>query len=110
MDSENRRRFERHRHRVPCRLTQGGEASRGFVVDVSAGGLFVETKARYDPDTPVCLRIDPENRDPFEVMTRVRRKLDKHRDISAVETASGLALVLDGSHEAYFTLLAELMN
>jgi Tfp pilus assembly protein PilZ len=50
----------RFRKRLPCRLDQGTSASSALVLNVSRGGLSVQTSAQVRPGDRVRIELNPE--------------------------------------------------
>jgi hypothetical protein len=53
----HRRRHERVKRRFPCEFFTEGQRYRGIVVDVSRGGLFVQTEASTAPGSEIELHL-----------------------------------------------------
>ncbi len=101
------RKFRRETHRVPCELRFGGTDHRGFVLDISAGGLFVQTKATAPDGTEVQLVLRSPDRDPIHLTATVARTKTSHRAVAAVKTG-GMGLQVDSAPEDFFQLGMEL--
>lgn len=56
----DKRERQRKKRRISCELQVDGKAYPGIVMDFSAAGLFVQTRARPRPDTPVTVTLRPE--------------------------------------------------
>ena len=52
----------RFRKRLPCRFDPGTSASSALVLNVSRGGLFVQTSAQVRPGDRVRIELSPEAR------------------------------------------------
>jgi Tfp pilus assembly protein PilZ len=104
----NDRRFERHRARIACRIKVGTEEQRGFVTDISAGGLFLETRRALDADTKLVLTLDlSDDSAPLVLMGHVARARRSHRSVASV-VSPGIAVELESAPEAYFQLVLDL--
>lgn len=65
---------KRHRWRLPCEVLFEGSSARGFVLDLSATGLFVQTSARLRPGATVEVRLQIANLpEPLLLHARVAR-------------------------------------
>ena len=53
----HRRRYERVKRRFPCEFLIEGQRYRGIVVEVSRGGLFVQTDASTAPGKEIELHL-----------------------------------------------------
>ena len=42
---------------MPCEIVFEGERAKGFVLDLSAGGLFIQAQTRIGPGTPLEIRL-----------------------------------------------------
>jgi hypothetical protein len=106
-DEPDQRRFERSKVRIPCALELPESSHAGFVLDLSASGLFVQTSASAEEGTKVRLILREPGRDPIALEARVVRLRGSHRSVAAVRTG-GLGFALSNAPEAYFQLLVEL--
>ena len=104
----DKRKFRREAHRVPCELRIGGRDHRGFVLDISARGLFVQTKATAPDGTEVQLVLRGPDRDPIHLTATVARIKASHRAVAVVKTG-GLGLRVDSAPEDFFKLVMELV-
>ncbi len=57
----NRRREERKKKRITCEILVGDQVQRGIVLDVSSGGLFVQTGATLTLGAEVEVHISPSS-------------------------------------------------
>ena len=106
----SRRQFERARLRVPCELHLPDRRHTGFVVDVSASGLFVQTSAK--PELGIEFRLvmrDPETGEDMELVARVAREHGSHRGVSAVR-AKGIGLELKAAPPSFYAHLIDLSS
>ncbi len=81
-----------------------GQNYRGVVTDLSARGLFIQTKTVADEDTEVQVRLYDVDSDPIDLIARVARRRTSHRSLAALEMG-GLGLRVVSAPEAYFELL-----
>lgn len=100
----DRRKFPRDKHRVPCDLVIEGEASTGFVTDLSPRGLFVQTSVTAAEGTPVTVRMREPDGQSIELHARVARVRRAHRAMVAV-TTPGLGLEVLQAPEEFFALI-----
>jgi hypothetical protein len=104
-DSE-RRIFARVPYRIPVEFSHDGHRMGGFVSDVSARGLFIETSHRVPSGTELHLVLrDP--RGAYDLVGRVRREKRGHRSVRQV-LSGGFGVELDVVPEPFFRLLVEL--
>jgi Tfp pilus assembly protein PilZ len=110
MPNQYERRFKK---RVPCRLRQGGRSFTGVVLDLSRGGLFVQTSAAVQPGEQVEITLSrtPSTRGPdqtaqVDVTAQVAWKRRVPSQLRSV-AQGGLGLQIRYATEPYFTLLAE---
>ncbi len=99
-----RRRGGRKKRRITCELRLGERPQRGIVLDLSPGGLFVQTDASPAPGARIELALrDTDGREAV-VAVRVARKRQVPRHLRSVAPA-GLGLEIDGPSEAYQAFL-----
>ncbi len=98
---QQKRKFEREARRIPCELRCEGTDYTGFILDISARGIFVQTTATPADDCQVRLRLRGLEDTEIEVVTRVARRRNTHRSLAALE-AGGLGLRLESAPEEYF--------
>lgn len=104
----DRRVYKRFRHRLSCDLHLDGTDHKGFLVEVSARGLFVETRATADEGTAVSVRLRPSNGEPVEVLGRIARVRKAHRAVKVVRTP-GLGIEVTAADEPFFALVMRLL-
>jgi hypothetical protein len=111
MDMENdreSRRFERYRGRLPCVvLDESQESNKGFVTDLSANGLFLQTTQHLPNGTRVTLQLDLDGQPTLTLLGCVARERKSHRTIGSV-AYPGVGIKLDSAPEAYFQLMIDL--
>lgn len=97
----------RFRKRVPCRLQVTGASHAGMVLNVSRGGLFVQTTAGADPGEAVHLELAPGDAEPLALDARVvwRRVVAPH--LRTVSTG-GMGLAIQYASAAWFGFVAGL--
>ncbi len=99
-----KRREKRIRQRLSCKLTIEGREHSGFVLDVSRHGVFVQTKAKATPGTPVSVRLILGRDAPLVVEARVARLNRVPLALAPVWT-TGLGLSVIRPPPAYLTLV-----
>ena len=102
-----KRKFEREARRFSCEFRTQGENYRGFVHDLSARGLFLQTVAVPPEGSEVRLKLYDPQEQPIELVARVARLRSSHRSLSALETG-GIGLRIESAPEAYFQLVLDL--
>jgi hypothetical protein len=104
----DKRRAPRTRKRIVCSLEVGGSRHSGIVLDVSAGGLFVQTSASPAVDTPVRVLLDlTQPRETVALETRVARKRVVPPRLVAV-AQGGLGLEIREAPDAFFRFVERL--
>jgi len=100
-----KRRESRRRQRLSCRLTIAGREQSGIVVDVSSHGLFVQTKAKAAPGTPVRVQLSLPGREaPLLVEASVAR-LNRVPDALAPVRTAGIGLSVTHPPASYLDLV-----
>jgi hypothetical protein len=69
----DRRTEARIKKRIRCEVTAGDTQQRGFVLDVSPNGLFVQTPKPIDPGEEISLELTPAGREPISLRAKVAR-------------------------------------
>jgi Tfp pilus assembly protein PilZ len=97
----------RYRKRLPCRLEVPNGAYSGMVLNLSRGGLFVQTSAAASPGEAVHLDLCLGDADAIGLDGRVvwRRVVAPH--LRAVTTA-GMGVHIQYAHDNYFGFVAQL--
>ncbi|MBW2271956.1 MAG: PilZ domain-containing protein [Deltaproteobacteria bacterium] len=103
---EQRRRFERYRSRLSCSFRDGDTTYQAFATDLSAGGLFLQTRAAIKPGTKLVINIERDSDPPLVLTGTVARMRKSHRSAVAV-TQPGFGFELESAPEAYFTLVMD---
>ena len=97
----------RYRKRLPCRLAVPNGAYSGLVLNLSRGGLFVQTSAAASPGEAVHLDLSLGDADAVGLDTRVvwRRVVAPHlRSVSQ----GGMGVHIQYANDAYFGFVARL--
>jgi Tfp pilus assembly protein PilZ len=97
----------RYRKRLPCRLAVPSGSYGGMVLNLSRGGLFVQTSAAASPGEAVHLDLDLEGGGRIGLDARVvwRRVVAPH--LRAVSTG-GIGMHIQYASGAWFGLVARL--
>ena len=104
----NRRRMPRTKMRIACTLHWEESRHSGMVLDVSAGGLFVQTNASPAPGTPVRLELRvPGLSESIEMQASVARKRIVPARLRAL-LKGGVGLQLENPPEEFYALVAKL--
>lgn len=97
----------RFKKRIPCQIAASGRAASGVVLNVSRGGLFVQTAAGVEPGEDVELELSlAAGRPSIPLAAQVvwTRSVAPHlRTVSR----GGVGLRIASAPEAYYALLAE---
>lgn len=102
-----RRRFPRQGFRLPCAFEAGEDRGRGFVTDVSATGLFVQTMHSVPAGAEVTLHLEPHDAPPLTLRGSVARARRGHRAATTV-VRPGFGVRLEAPPETWFALLQTL--
>lgn len=95
----------RFRKRVPCRLSVGGSAYSGMVLNLSRGGLFVQTSAGVRPGDAVDVQLNvPSHPASIAVAGRVVWKRIVHAQLRSL-TQGGVGLRIQNAPESYYRFL-----
>ena len=104
-ERRERRRESRIQQRLSCKLNIEGRERSGFVLDISRRGVFVGTKAKATPGTPVRLELRVPGREaPLVVEARVARLKRVPPVLEPVWTA-GIGLSVPRPPPAYLELV-----
>ena len=96
----------RYKKRLPCRLELAGGSHRGMVLNVSRGGLFVQTTAGAYPGDAVHLDLSVGDADlPVDASVVWRRVVAPH--LRTVSTG-GIGLHIRHASDAWYGFLAGL--
>ena len=105
-NEQKRRKFRRHRVRLPAEFRVGGRDYRGFVVDLSASGLFIQSSAgglESGTDAVVSIRSEPA----MQVIGKITRQRARHRDMATIESP-GIGIRIESAPEEYYQLVLTL--
>lgn len=99
----------RFRKRVPCTLRTAGRSHTGMVLNLSRGGLFVQTSAHVAPgaDVSVELNVPPSSRIPLGARVVWRRVVAPQlRTVSQ----GGFGVRIENASEEYYRFLSGLLG
>jgi hypothetical protein len=108
--SANRRREIRIKKRLPCEFVDGDKSVRGFLLDVSPQGMFVQTLKPIDPGGEIAISFTPPGLgQAIEVRVCVVRSLRVPRHLATVATA-GVGLRIKMAPPEYYDFIASLSH
>ena len=99
--------FPRFKKRVPCRFDVDETNHRGFVLNLSHGGLFVSSRVTPQIGSRVNLHLSPAGADeaiPLDALVVWKRKV--HPDMANIRDP-GIGLEIVESNDAYERLVAD---
>ena len=101
-----KQREPRIKKRLACTLEVAGHRHSGIVLNVSPGGLFVQTRAKVEPGTEVTIELSvPGASEPLSLTAVVvRQKIVPQQLISVAR--GGLAFTIASAPKEYFAFLA----
>jgi hypothetical protein len=100
----NRRGSQRIKRRIPCEFDYEGHAYAGIVVDLSAGGMFLQTDTAIEPGSELVLRLRPDRVAEVAVRGRVVRRRFTPAVLASM-IRRGVGVYLLNAPPAYFELL-----
>jgi PilZ domain len=110
MAEQNDRIHDRTRKRLPCDLYVRGRRHNGVVLDLSPGGLFIQTSARTQPGDAVDLELAiPGERGRIHLKVEVVRKKVVPPQLLTV-AHGGVGVRILAAPEAYYVFVSELEN
>ena len=102
----DRRLEARIKKRIPCEFVDVDNHVRGFVLDVSPKGLFVQTHKPIQPGGEVVVTFTPPNfGQEIEVRTNVVRNVQVPRHLAPI-SSPGVGLRINMAPAEYFEFLA----
>jgi hypothetical protein len=91
-----RRRDERQKRRLTCRVGHEGQRFSGIVLDISPTGLFIQTTSPIPPGSTVVVELPRQGTaEAFEVRARVARRRRVPQRLASLMTAGIGLKVLD---------------
>jgi hypothetical protein len=97
----------RFKKRVPCRFSVPGGSYSGMVLNVSRGGMFVQTSAAVSPGDAVHIELAAGDAEPLGVDARVVWRRVVAPRLRTVSTG-GMGVHIQYACDAYFGFLAQL--
>jgi hypothetical protein len=104
--TENGRTFDRFRQRVSCVIRDGVSKHQGFVTDMSASGVFLQTRGRLSTGKQVVVDLDFDGQ-TMTLTGEITRVRQSNRSAVQVSTG-GFGLRIQSAPEAYFQLIMDL--
>ncbi len=102
-----KRKFNRHDCRIRCIFVDCGVERSGFVTDLSASGLFLQTSSRPDTGAQIRLELETGEAERLQLSGTVVRWRRTHRSVLAM-VPTGVGVHLDVVPEAYFQMVMDL--
>ncbi len=99
----------RFRKRLPCQLMTSSHAHMGMVLNVSRGGLFVQTSVSTRPGDRIRLQLNPGAPEQMEIGAEVRWKRVVAPQLRAI-SPGGVGLCIRNAPEAYYAFLSVLAS
>jgi len=100
--------FERKKRRMPCSVVFEGRKHSGLVLDVSPGGLFIQTSAKVQPGDRLDLQLSiPGETHMVHMQVEVARKVVVPPRLLAV-AHGGIGVRILHAPEAYYTFMETL--
>jgi hypothetical protein len=91
----------RFKKRVPCAVRIGGRRHSGIVLNVSRGGLYVQSSATASPGASVNVELTPSDRDAIELEATVVWKRVVPTRLRGV-AHGGVGLRIERASEAWY--------
>jgi Tfp pilus assembly protein PilZ len=102
--------FPRYKKRVPCRFDLDATKHRGFVLNLSQGGLFVSSRVDAKVGARVQLHLSPTgDGNSIPVSARVVWNRKRHTGMARLSDP-GIGLEILDSDDAYLRLVDEVSN
>jgi hypothetical protein len=100
--------FERKKRRMPCDLMFEGQQHSGLVLDVSPGGLFIQTSAKAKPGDRLDIRLSfPGVTQKLPLQVEVVRKVVVPARLLAI-AHGGVGVRILNAPEAYYNFMGSL--
>jgi len=97
--------FERKKRRMPCDVIFEGQQHSGLVLDVSPGGLFIQTSAKAKPGARLDLRLSlPGETRKLPMQVEVVRKVVVPARLLAI-AHGGVGVRILNAPEAYYSFM-----
>ena len=102
------RRFERKKRRMPCDVVFEGRQHSGLVLDVSPGGLFIQTSAKAKPGDRLDLKLSlPGEAQKLPLQVEVVRRVVVPARLLAV-AHGGVGVRILNAPEVYYNFMEAL--
>ena len=100
--------FERKKRRMPCQLTFEGRQHSGLVIDVSPGGLFIQTSAKVKPGDRLDLQLSlPGEAHKLPLQVEVAR-MRVVPPLLLAAAQGGIGVRILNAPEAYYNFMGSL--
>ena len=109
--AQQKRTFDRVRHRLFCEILYDGKTSSGMLLDISARGLFVRMGNMAAPPLGVKVQVVLNDAEHGEMilLARVTRAKSVRREL-VVAADGGIGLEVLSAPESYYDLLKSLVE
>ena len=110
MAQRREQRHKRFRKRVPCQFTLKGRRFSGVVLNISAGGLYVQTNANTEAGSDIQINLTPSQLAPegsseaIPLHAKVVWRRVVPQQLRSI-TQGGLGLRIERASEAYYHLV-----
>jgi hypothetical protein len=105
---QEKRQFQREKHRVGCEFQAAGKVYRGIVSDLSARGVFILSSFQPDEGAELRITLHEAGSGEIELLGRVSRQRHAHRAAQSVVSGGGFGVEIEGAPENFFELLVQL--
>jgi hypothetical protein len=105
----NRRSEIRTKKRIRCEVTDGSVQQRGFVLDVSLKGLFVQTPKPIDPGREIEVELSPPGREAIQLRANVARSRRVPASLASV-AAPGVGLRITMASPEWYEFVADVTS
>jgi hypothetical protein len=105
----NRRTEARTKKRIRCEVTDGSVQQRGFVLDVSPKGLFIQTPKPIDPGKEIQVELSPPGREAIQLRATVARSRRVPASLASV-AAPGVGLRITMAAPEWYEFVADLTS
>jgi hypothetical protein len=100
--------FERKKRRMPCDVIFAGQQHSGLVLDVSPGGLFIQTSAKAKPGDRLDVKLSlPGETQKLPMQVEVVRKVVVPARLLAI-AHGGVGVRILNAPEAYYNFMGVL--
>jgi hypothetical protein len=104
---DENRKFRREKKSATCEFSFEGKSYAGFLIDLSARGLFIQSTFVPPHGRQILVSIPDPIRGDIELGGRVVRTRSPHREVARV-IPRGFGVALETAPPEYFDLLLEL--